>query len=85
MLLNKKNCQLFQLGKRRILIETGLIFLNELSKMGLINNLYLFKSSVKLGSGGFNNTKKNFLKSLKNLKQVNVNLNNDSLFKSRVS
>ena len=53
--------------------------------MGLINNLYLFKSSVKLGSGGLNNTKKNFLKSLKNLKQVNVNLNNDSLFKSRVS
>ena len=76
--------QLFRLGKRRILIETGLIFLNELFKLGFINNVYIFKSSVKLGSSGFNNTKKNFIKRLKNLKQVNVNLNNDSLFRVRI-
>ena len=75
--------KLFQMGKRRILIESGLIFLNELLKMKLINNLYIFKSNKKLRSDGFNNTKKNMIKSLKILKKVKVNLNNDELFKVR--
>jgi len=76
--------ELFRLGKRRILIEAGLTFLNVLSKMRLINNVYMFKSDVKLGSSGFNNSKKNFIKSLKNFKQINVNLNTDKLFKAKV-
>ena len=75
--------KLFQMGKRRVLIESGLIFLNELLKMKLINNLYIFKSNKKLRSDGFNNTKKNMIKSLKILKKVKVNLNNDELFKVR--
>tara|TARA_E500000178_G_scaffold309842_1_gene324503 strand:+ start:510 stop:1577 length:1068 start_codon:yes stop_codon:yes gene_type:complete len=76
--------KLFQLGKRRILIESGLIFLNQLLKMNFINNLYIFKSNTKLRSNGFNNSKKNLIKNLKILKQVNVNLNNDKLLKARI-
>ena len=77
--------KLFQLGKRRILIESGLIFLNQLLKMNFINNLYIFKSNTKLRSNGFNNSKKNLIKNLKILKQVNVNLNNDKLLKARIN
>ena len=76
--------KLFQLGKRRILIESGLIFLNQHLKMNFINNLYIFKSNTKLRSNGFNNSKKNLIKNLKILKQVNVNLNNDKLLKARI-
>ena len=76
--------KLFQLGKRRILIESGLIFLNQLLKMNFINNLYIFKSNTKLRSNGFNNSKKNLIKNLKILKQINVNLNNDKLLKARI-
>ena len=76
--------KLFQLGKRRVLIESGLIFLNQLLKMNFINNLYIFKSNTKLRSNGFNNSKINLIKNLKILKQVNVNLNNDKLLKARI-
>ena len=76
--------KLFHIGKRRILIESGLIFLNQLLKIDFINNLYIFKSNTKLRSNGFNNSKKNLIKNLKILKQVNVNLNNDKLLKARI-
>ena len=76
--------KLFQIGKRRVLIESGLIFLNQLLKINFINNLYIFKSNTKLKSNGFNNSKKNLIKNLKILKQVNVNLNNDKLLKARI-
>ncbi len=76
--------KLFQLGKRRILIESGLIFLNQLLKMNFINNLYIFKSNTKLRSNGFNNSKKNLIKNLKIFKQVNVNLKSDKLLKARI-
>ena len=76
--------KLFQLGKRRILIESGLIFLNQLLKMNFINNLYIFKSNIKLRSNGFNNSKKNLIKNLKIFKQVNVNLKSDKLLKARI-
>ena len=76
--------KLFQIGKRRVLIESGLIFLNQLLKMNLVNNVYVFKSNTKLKSNGYNNSKKNLIKNLKILKQVNVNLNNDKLLKARI-
>ena len=43
-------------GYNRILIESGLIFLNELLKNRLINNLYIFQSPIKLGRKGKNNS-----------------------------
>ena len=52
--------------------------------MNLINNLYTFKSNIKLKSNGFNNTKINLIKNLKILKKINVNLENDKLFKFKV-
>ena len=76
--------KLFQIGKRRVLIESGLIFLNQLLKMNFINNIYIFKSNIKLKSNGYNNSKKNFINKLKILKQVNVNLNGDKLLKARM-
>tara|TARA_B100000941_G_scaffold103241_1_gene72266 strand:+ start:140 stop:1207 length:1068 start_codon:yes stop_codon:yes gene_type:complete len=76
--------KLFQIGKRRILVESGLIFLNQLLKIDLINNVYIFKSNIRLKLNGYNNSKKNLIKNLKILKQVNVNLNNDKLFKARI-
>ena len=76
--------RLFKLGKRRILIESGLIFLKQLFIFRLINNLYLFKSNNSLRKEGLNNNNINFLKKLKYKNKINVNLANDNLFKIRL-
>ena len=52
--------------------------------MNFINNVYIFKSNTKLKSNGYNNSKKDLVKSLKILKQVDVNLDNDKLLKARM-
>ena len=72
------------MGKTRILIESGLIFLNELLRLKLINDLYLFRSAENLKNLGYNNTRIKYLNrySLKNL--INVNLKGDKLFKIRI-
>ena len=59
---------LYKIGKRRILIESGLTFLNKLLKFDLINELFLFKSSIYLKKNGINNISSSFLKSF-NLKK----------------
>ena len=43
---------IMKIGKGRVLIETGLVFLNQLFKYKFINNLYLFKSSKFLHLNG---------------------------------
>ena len=43
------------MGYSRILIETGLTFLNVLIKNKIIHDLYIFKSNKKLGKYGKNN------------------------------
>ena len=75
---------LFQIGKRRILIETGLIFLNKIINLKLLNNLYIFKSNNRLKKDGFNNTKFSLFKTVSNRNLLNVNLNNDKLFKIKI-
>ena len=75
ILLYKK---IYKLGYSRVLLETGLIFLNTVIKNKLINNLYLFKSNKNLGKNGKNNISSNFLKRI-NFKQISINLNNDKL------
>ena len=67
------------------MIESGLVFLNELIKFKLINNLYLFKTSKKLGKSGYNNTKINYIKNLKLKNEIKVNLDEDRLFKLRLN
>ena len=52
--------------------------------MNFINNLYIFKSNTKLKSNGYNNGKKNLIKNLKIIEEVNVNLNKDKLLKARI-
>lgn len=82
ILLLKK---IFNLGKRRIFIESGLIFLNKILEHNLVNNLYMFKSGNKLFKSGNNNDNISFYKKkYKSKKKLNVNLNEDDLFKIRI-
>ncbi len=71
-------------GFNRILVESGLIFLEKLLKEKLIYNLYVFQSSKKLGIYGHNNTSNKFVKRLKLNNKINVNLNGDKLFKIKI-
>ncbi len=65
----------------RILVESGLVFLNKLLKEKLIFNLYMFQSSKRLGKNGKNNSSNNLLKKLNLKNKINVNLNGDKLYK----
>ena len=76
--------KIFKLGKGRVLIETGLIFLNELIRYKFINELYLFQSNILLKKKGLNNANISLVKKLKFGKNLKVNLKNDKLFKIRV-
>ncbi len=83
---NKKDfINLFKVLKKydynRILVESGLIFLNKLLEENLIFNLYVFQKSSKLGRNGKNNTSNKLLKKLTLKKKVNVNLSGDKLYK----
>ena len=75
---------IMKIGKGRVLIESGLVFLKQLFKYKLINNLYLFKSNKFLYSNGSNNESINFIKKLKINNKINVNLDNDVLFEVRI-
>ena len=75
--------KLFQIGKRRILVESGLTFLNELFRFRLINQLFIFKSDKILKKKGHNNSSIYYVRKQKLNNQVKVNLNNDKLFKTR--
>ena len=71
-------------NKSRILVETGLIFLNNLLTNKLIKNLYLFKSSYKLGNKGLNNASNNILKKISMTNPIKVNLNGDKIYKVKI-
>ena len=75
---------IFKLGKRRVLIETGLLFLNEFLRFKFLNNIFLFKSSQKLSKNGYNNTSIKYLKKFKLNNQVKVNLKEDKLVKVNI-
>ena len=71
------------LGFNRVLIESGVKYINEILKYNLIKNFYLFKSPVNLSNEGENNAKLFLIKSLKTTikNKVKINLNGDSLYK----
>ena len=71
--------KIYKLGYSRVLLETGLIFLDTIIKNKLINNLYLFKSNINLSKIGKNNISPNFLKKIK-FKPISMNLNGDKFF-----
>ena len=75
---------IMKIGKGRILIETGLVFLNQLFRYKLVNNLYLFRSNKFLHKNGYNNKSINFIKKLNIKNKINVNLDNDELFEVKI-
>ena len=72
-----------QLGFNRILIETGMRYINEVLKHSLIRNFYLFKSPFSIKNDGKNNTNLHLIRKLKIMSKnkVKINLNGDSLYK----
>jgi diaminohydroxyphosphoribosylaminopyrimidine deaminase / 5-amino-6-(5-phosphoribosylamino)uracil reductase len=72
--------KLYLMGYSRILVETGLSFLNTLIKNKLINDLYIFKSNNMLKKKGKNNATIKYFKNIL-LKQISINLNDDKLYK----
>ena len=72
--------KIYKIGYTRILVESGLTFLNFLIKNKMMNDLYIFQSKYNLGKNGKNNdTTANLKKNL--TKQVTINLKSDKLFK----
>jgi len=72
-----------KLGFNRILIESGVEYINEVLKHNLIRNFYLFKSSYNLKNNGKNNAKINLIRKLKTTtkNKIKINLNGESLHK----
>ncbi len=88
-LVSKNNfINLFKILKKydynRILVESGLVFLNSLLKYKLLFNLYMFQSEIKLGRNGKNNTSNSILKKFKLIKKIKVNLNGNKLYKLKI-
>ena len=77
ILLYKK---IYKLGYSRMLIESGLTFLNSLLKNQIIHELYIFKSKKTLGKNGKNNSSTKFIKKIYP-DLLTINLNGDKLFK----
>ncbi len=73
-----------KLGYNRLLVESGLIFLNKLLKYKLIYNMFVFKSSVSLKFQGKNNSSNYHIKKLKLNHKVKVNLQKDILYKVKI-
>ncbi len=67
------------MGYSRILVETGLTFLNTLIKNGLINDLYIFKTNYNLKKKGKNNDTFRYIKRI-SYKPILINPNNDKLY-----
>ena len=68
----------------RILIESGLTFMNFLIKNKFMNNLYIFKTLQKLKQNGINYSRSNLIKKIKLNNKINVNLYGDELYKERL-
>ena len=72
--------KIYKIGYSRMLIESGLTFLNNLLKNKVIHNLYIFKSNKNLGKNGKNNDTAKYLKKILP-KLLTINLNGDNLLK----
>ena len=75
-----------KLGFNRIIVESGVTFLEQLIKYNLIKNFYLFRSFRNLGTEGSNNTNPLYLKKINFSKknQIKVNLEEDKLYKVKI-
>ena len=73
-----------KLGFSRILIESGLTFVNFLLKGKFLENLYIFKTNHNLKNKGINYSSPKIIKGLNFKNKIKVNLFDDSLFKIRL-
>ncbi len=77
---NLLSYKIYKKGYSRVLIESGLTFLNFLLDNHLIDDLYIFKSNKKLNKNGKNNAAAFYLKKISS-KLIQIDLNGDKLFK----
>ena len=72
--------KIYKIGYSRMLVESGLTFLNNLIKNKMVHDLYIFKSDKKLGKKGKNSNSIKYLKKI-HPKILTINLNGDNLLK----
>ena len=72
--------KIYKMGYSRVLVESGLTFLNSLIKNRLIDDLYIFKTNFNLKKKGKNNTTLKYLKSISS-KPMSIHLYDDKLYK----
>ncbi len=75
---------LLNLGFSRILIETGLTLLNYFLKNKFINEIFIFKTKFNLKKKGLNFSSNKEIKKIKLKNRLNVNLNEDLIYKEKV-
>ncbi len=75
---------LIKLKFSRIIVETGLTFVNFLMKNKFIDNIYIFKTNINLNKNGFNNSSNELLKKIKLKNKLKVNLENDKVYLERL-
>ena len=68
----------------RVLVESGLTYLNFLINYKLIDNLYIFKSALNLKKYGHNNDTISHIKKIKLKSKIHVYLYGDNLFKIKL-
>ena len=68
----------------RVLVESGLTYLNFLINYKLIDNLYIFKSGLNLKKYGHNNDTISHIKNIKLKSKISVYLYGDNLFKIKL-
>ena len=76
--------KIYKLGFRRILVESGLRFLNTLIKLRLINYIYIFKSNSNLRNTGFNNSSNYLIKRLNKTQEIKINLDGEKLYRVKL-
>ena len=76
---------LTKLNFSRILIETGLTFINFLISNKLLNNIYIFKTNSNLNKNGFNNSSNKLIKKIKLRNKLKVFLEEDSVYLERLN
>ena len=68
----------------RVLVEAGLHFTNFLIKNKLADNIYIFKSNKKLKKNGINFSNNKIIKKIRLRNKINVNLDNENLYKEKL-
>ncbi len=82
---NKLFQSFIKLKYSRIIVESGLTFINFLMINELINNIYIFKTNLNLNKKGFNNSSAKLLKKIRLKNKLKVFLDNDNVYFERLN